>query len=128
MQRRWIGLFGGLALGLGLWATQAVAGARYGGDVTVQATYRYAFGGMGSARGSSDTTQYIGCYVQPTIAVCHAMSAGGTFAMCSTTDPNKMALARALDSGSWLFLDWDANGTCTNIQVSNYSYYGNKAP
>lgn len=113
---------------LGAWGTNAVAGARYRSDVLVQAQYRYAFGSMSSARDSSDSNQYIGCYVDTGIAVCHAQSSSGTFGMCYTTDPAKMTLARSLDSGSWLIFDWDANGVCTSIQVHNYSYYGNKTP
>lgn len=126
MKQRLVGLLSLCAI-LGVWATHAVAGDRERSEVLVQSEYRYAFGSMSSARDSADSTQYIGCNMYSTLAVCYAENASGTFGMCSTSDPAMMTLARSLDSGSWLSFDWDANGTCTDIQVNNFSFYGNKA-
>lgn len=109
-----------------LGGTVALAGPKYGYPVQVNLTSRHASGGFGTARNSADSVQYIGCDVYgyttsvPRVS-CYARSAAGTYASCSSTDPNLLAVARSISDDSIVSFNWDASGTCTYLFAGNAS-------
>jgi len=112
----------------------ALAGARYTYPVTVVPGARYAYGSMGSARNSVDTTASIMCYLQAglssagaafaPIASCSAGDAAGNSGYCSTNEPQFVdAVRNMVGSDSYINFTWNAYGTCTEINVYNGSYF-----
>lgn len=111
-------------------AGTAYAGTKQSYPVYVGATYAYA--SLGSARASSDTLSYAECqrYVTPTAAVlaCYVRDATGKAAMCTSGDPAFLAEGRALKGDSLLYFEWDANGVCKALRVTDSSTLAPKSP
>jgi hypothetical protein len=111
-------------------AATAQAGTRSSYPVYIGATY--AYGSLGTARASSDTLSYVECqrYVTPSNAVltCYVRDAAGKTAMCITNDPSFVAEGRALKGDSLLYFEWDANGYCKALRVTDSSYLAPKSP
>jgi hypothetical protein len=54
---------------------------------------------------------------------CDAWDAKGNFAFCFTSDPTMVAIARSLNSASYIDFGWDAKSNCTHIDVQSASFY-----
>jgi len=112
-------------------APPAHAGIKSNLGVTADPVSRYGNGAVGSARASADASQYISCYATYASspgAFCVARDAAGTTVSCFTSDPNKVAIVSAMTSYSYVYFSFDATGTCTQILVSNSSYYPPMVP
>lgn len=110
----------------------AAAGQKSEADVTINFTTRTASGAIGTARSSSGTLQNIGC--QATLSVTPGVSSE-TFVMCSATNASGQSVfcvapaaffhdvAATLADDSFIRFTWSDTGTCSSIEVRNYSYY-----
>jgi hypothetical protein len=125
-----------LAAGLvALSAPSVFAGYKRSWPVYVNTSSRVAYGALGDARASSDSTQYIDCYViysnGSPFAACEARSSTNTFGICSfsssTTNAAIQIIATQTASSSYYFT-WDANGNCTYLNVANGSFDTPKVP
>lgn len=121
------------AVGALLAGTAAWAGYKSTYYVGVDTTSREAYGSFGSARASADSVQYIGCAVQgfsngTNYVLCQARNANNVSAYCSSSEPALVNAATALSDGSYMYLNWDANGTCTYLYVSNASQWAPRQP
>jgi hypothetical protein len=107
--------------------TAATAGYKSAYNVSVDTTYRHAYGSLGKARNSADSVQYIGCssvsHVGYVYATCWARDAAGTYGSCLTEDADLIQATRSLPSDGYLSINWDASSNCTQIIVYNASYY-----
>ena len=129
---------------LGLVVTMLVPAAVFAGvhgslDVTIERdpTTGAAIGAQGNeaeAFNSPDANQLIGCAANPGIGFCQAHDATAdapglvNFAICTTSDPEKLALIRAVAEDAFLHFTIDpATGECLNIRVSHKSIYRPKA-
>jgi hypothetical protein len=101
-------------------AMVANAGARY--VYQVNAGSNYAYGAIPDARGSSDATQYIGCWENDYGGSCFAVDTTGTYRSCYTTNPSYLARIRSLDSSSYIYFTWDSAGNCNYIFAMSSSY------
>ena len=100
--------------------TQAMAGDKYVETVIVGATY--FSGSMGSARASSDSVQYIGCFmVNGEGGNCYARDAAGTTKMCYWTNPNFLRTVESINPASSIYVTF-SKGICTYINVGNFSF------
>jgi hypothetical protein len=109
--------------------TIAGAGARVGLSVAVGSTY--AYGSMGDARRSSDTSQYIGCTMSGSstsrYATCYARDAVGHYGSCWTDDENMLRVVETIGPNSSFSFSWSSSG-CRSISITNDSRYGLVAP
>lgn len=121
MKRRNMGAV--LAAGLSLWAAASRAGNDGNFQVVVDDVNRQALGTLVATRRSADNVQKLGCTVRADNALCYATNAAGVYRTCLTTDPGLIAVARSLDSESYLWFIWNAAGTCTSIVVGLGSQY-----
>ena len=120
-----------LAIGLSLAAALAVqsanAGYYYSSPITVGTGG--AYGGMHSARVSSDSNQFIGCAAygavntSSTYVSCAARDAAGHSLYCATYNPSYYVWQSAMgvNDSSFIIFNVDANGNCTYIYHSNSS-------
>ncbi len=101
----------------------AQAGRRQTAAVSVTSTA--ASGSLGSARRSSDSTQYIGCDASGSIGsrtmVCRAKNASGVTKTCVARTTDQRDLVHDLKGDSFLSFTVRSDGTCDSITVSNYS-------
>ena len=115
------------ALLVAAFAGQALAGYKSTNPVVVNTTTKTAYGSMGSARASADTTQFIGCELVggpggPTTVNCGARNSAFQVVYCSSTDPAVVAMAYGLTANSYLYFRADANGRCSYLNIDNASY------
>lgn len=108
---------------LSLWAAAARAGNDGNFQVVVDDVNRQALGTLVATRRSADNVQKPGRTVRADNALCYATNAAGVYRTCLTTDPGLIAVARRLDSESYLWFIWNAAGTCTSIVVGLGSQY-----
>lgn len=114
--------------------TTALAGYKYVAGVTVDLVNRKASGSLADARASADTLQYIGCRTDASSSTgnlsiyCAAQDANRVKAECYTTAPSFVQALAAIQSDSILVFTWDANGTCTSLNVENWSSNSPKQP
>lgn len=107
----------------------AHGGAKYPYPVHVETAYRYAYGSMGSARNSADTTTFIQCYMtaQPGYAVtggCEAREASGVSASCFfANSPFHEKVLAGMNGDSEIFFTWTPDGMCDSLQVVSGSQY-----
>jgi hypothetical protein len=86
-----------------------------------------ALGSVYGARHSSDTSEWIGCYVMAyagssPVGYCLATDASGHTANCTTTDGNQILAIESLTDYSWLHFQSDGSAHCSLVQVDNLSY------
>jgi GTP cyclohydrolase III len=131
---------------MGVAAVMALSAAAWAGSkinsqvtITVTGATGTASGSMGAVRNSSDTVQNIGCAVNTNYngtlpgaysssIYCSARDAAGVTVGCLATHPDFIAVVHSITSDSSILFKWDANGDCTLLTVSTYSYYAPKAP
>lgn len=122
------------AVGALMAGSAAWAGLKSTWYASVDTTNRVAYGSYGSARGSADTVQAIGCSVQSfststsARVICEAQDANGNSAYCSSTVPALVTAATSQSGDSYIYFTWDANGTCTYLYVSNSSNFAPRQP
>lgn len=121
MKRRNMGAM--LAAGLSLCAAEVQAGNDGNFQVVIDDAYKQALGTLVATRRSADSVQKLGCTVRADNAQCYATNAAGVYRSCMTTDPGLIAVARSINSESYLWFVWNAAGTCTSIVVSLGSQY-----
>jgi aldehyde:ferredoxin oxidoreductase len=117
-------------LAAGVLGTQAWAGGKSTTYVYVDtATFRTAYGSMGDARNSTDTTQHIGCVVTAygtaggISAQCYAQDATGRYASCTTTNSSYITAVSAITPNALIEFDWDSSGACTYLRIYTSSVY-----
>ncbi len=116
-----------------LTAGVASAGGKYDYPVIVNSSGMVAYGALGSARNSSDSNQYIGCYNEAYSSgsqyiICFARDSAANYASCTSTDPHFMAVAQSVSGDSFVEFSWNSSGTCTFVEVINTSYVPPKQP
>ncbi len=116
-----------------LTGTTALAGYKYVAALQVDLVNRKASGSLADTRATADTLQYIGCRLSTsgntTVSVyCAAQDANRVKAECYTTAPSFVQALAAIQSDSILVFTWDANGTCTSLNVENWSSNSPKQP
>jgi hypothetical protein len=112
-----------LAAGFSLCAAAAQAGNDGNFQVVIDDVNRQALGTLVATRRSADSVQKLGCTVRADNALCYATNAAGVYRTCLTTDPGLIAVARSLNSESYLWFIWNTAGTCTSIVVGLGSQY-----
>jgi hypothetical protein len=138
----------GIATAIGLLTASkpADAGLVQSFPVVIDTVNRVAQGSLGSARNSSDSVQYIGCWntlngyednngsIPPGDPNYHLVvqQGGGCYAVNSANQPVSCALVPGemppMASDSLIAFSWDANGNCTGLQVWTYSNTSPKQP
>jgi hypothetical protein len=121
----------GLAAGfVSLIAVQAFAGKKTAQEVFVNPISRYAYGALGSARNSADSTQYIGCYVDYSASEffggCEAKSASGAFASCyfpAATFEIYEKILSTQGANPYFWFNWNPDGSCASFEVDSFSHY-----
>lgn len=105
----------------------ALAGSHWGTEVVIDTTNMKAYGSMGTVRASADSYQEIGCQVQgfagaSTKVVCEAVDSSNQHVQCGTTNQSIVQAAQSIASNSFVSFQWDVHGTCTVLEVFNYSH------
>ena len=110
-------------------SASVMAGVRQTFRTVVNPTTRSAEGQLAGARSSSDGNQYIGCSTWAQDAspdqdggtsragVCYAADSRGISGFCVTSEPALLAVMATLQGDSLLSFSWNANSTCTSIDV-----------
>ncbi len=115
-----------IIMGILACAATAQAGLKLSYPVVVQPSF--AWGAFGSARASADTVQMLQVTNSRSSSFLFARDAAGKDGMCTTTNPDLMAIARTATSGAYVYFAWDSTGACTDISVVNASYIAPAAP
>src|SRR5215207_5304029 len=119
MNKGKLGVLGAL---LGLFAvpmlsSDAHAGLKYTGPVYVSTGSYYADGGIGYARNTGTTNDYIGCQVYQYAAsqsmYCSAQNTSNQFTSCSSSNAGFIAAVRSMGMDSHISFQGSAAGTCT---------------
>ena len=61
-------------------------------------------------------------------ALLQAMDITGASAMCVTSDPEFIAVARSATPDSWVSFAWDVSGTCIDVVVGHWSDFAPLTP
>ena len=113
-----------LTLAAVLAGSRAFAGQKWGPSL-VYLSENTAQGNLTDVRTSADATQYIGCQVSASpgssFVFCAARNAAGLAKGCSSSLPELVAVANAVEPGTYLYFSWDNTGACNYIQASHYS-------
>lgn len=109
-------------------ATTAWAGTKAVSWVVINTTSRSVYGGLGTARSSTDPYQRMGCYVRGIApgymdVTCFAADSTNRYATCYSTDRALVAAATSMPNDAYLSFAWDANGVCTSILSLSSSNY-----
>ena len=110
---------------------QSEAGLKTTGNVSINTTTRTASGSLGSARNSSDSTQYIECFLSAGSAgvpfgSCAATNTSGTHVTCSSNNLGIIEQIRAMNGDDRVQFYYDAAGECTLITLTRSSRYAPK--
>jgi hypothetical protein len=113
---------------------QSVAFAGLNSSLPVTAGSDYAYGGLTDARNSSDTKQYIGCYLGLSFNAsggqtsdyvsCSGQSASGAYYYCYVQYPSLQltSLVAGLNHASYLYFYGDSAHHCLSVSVQNASW------
>lgn len=121
-------LIGTAVLGLAMFSNSLPAwgGLKYFTEVFVGPIS--SGGHLVAARYSADADQFIGCFLEyPTTsptngyAHCNAREKNGEFSVCFTTDPRMTKAIRAITDSSYISYDVNSSGSCTALQIHNFS-------
>ena len=111
--------FAALAIAAGV-STVALAGAKTTQQVLIRPDADgsgFAVGDLGYVRNTPDIIQWIGCSIGHAGATCTAKDITGLTKSCFTSDPAKMAVARAVNGDSFILFYWDPDGSCRFITL-----------
>jgi hypothetical protein len=123
-----------VALVAGLLGVSAQAGMKTIQQVVVNEAQSSAWGDLGYARNTADSTQYIGCYLigsgvdGGTYGICTARNAAGVTRSCSTDASNYLYIITSINSDSFVQFKWNTAGKCTMIIVETHSTHAPKQP
>lgn len=112
----------------------AHAGGKTIQQVVVNDAQSSAWGDLGYARNSTDSTQSIGCYLigsgvdGGTYGICNARNAAGVTRSCSTDASNYLYIITSINSDSFVQFKWNASGKCTMLIVETKSANQPKQP
>jgi len=113
------------ALAAGALSFTAVAGMKTQQQVVVNEAQSSAWGDLGYARNSTNTTEYIGCYIigsgNQGNGICTARNAAGVTRSCSTQVSAYLYTITAINSDSFVQFKWNASGQCTMLIVETNS-------
>jgi hypothetical protein len=113
----------GIVIAAATWTSLAPAGYKHDYQVVIYTSLSSAAGAVGTARASADSLQYIGCSsIDGTTGHCIAQDSTGLMKMCAWSTAGQAAAVHSIGSFSDVAFGWDANGNCTSITVSNFSY------
>jgi hypothetical protein len=125
-----------VAAGL-LASSAAYAGAKWGYQVYVSPNSDGSgsfVGTLGSTRNTADSTSQMGCYYENLpapwgykYASCYAYD-GTHSASCGTTDPQQTDTISRLQGDAYLWVQYDASGNCTRVQIGSQSWAAPKGP
>ena len=105
-------------------AATAAAGLRWGYQVSISDTSRYALGDLSATRGTADGVQYIGCYHNSVNnGSCYATNAAGLNRSCSTINGAHLTVIRSITPESYVYFQWNVDGSCNYILVDNGSRF-----
>jgi hypothetical protein len=104
-------------------AGSATAGQRLVYQVFVSDASRYANGAIADARGSADAQQSIGCYYNQYSATCFATTSTGLSRSCSTGNTALIEIVRSIGPESYIYFQWNTDGSCNYILVENSSRF-----
>lgn len=113
----------------GLAVREAWSGEKLSAPVVVVTANKTAWGSMGAARNSADSNQSIGCYVYGyetgvNRGTCVARTSASVMGVCHFYNkPQFERLLATISDDSRLEFSWDANSSCTQLRVDNFSYY-----
>jgi hypothetical protein len=121
-------IISGAVLGLTLLAHTGPTWAGLAVNPEVVVTATSAAGAVQAARFSSDSRQSIGCVVRKSGAAvaisCTAEAENGAALACGSYDPQLIAVAETMTSGSYISFSTLADtATCDLILVNNASHY-----
>ena len=110
----------------------ALAGRKETWNVSIDTTYRYVSGSMGSARNSADNQTQLECWTYSTstsapYASCYATDATGHVGSCYSFNASLIAAVNGLSDDSYVAYGWDANGQCLNLTAIRGSRFAPKA-
>jgi hypothetical protein len=118
--KKFIGMAG---LGLALSFTGSPARAGLVQLPEVQVGTDQASGSMVGARYSGDSQQHITCIAHNPAVTCSARDKTGKYFVCNKIDWKWAAAVRAITDSSRIYFSSDPNtGSCTYLQVDNFSY------
>lgn len=106
-----------------LMAVPVVASAGYSHKPQVSISGSTTHGSLVGARRSSDSLQYIGCYVRDTYTTCVARNASGTTSSCYSYDDGYRQAASAISPSSMVTFQTGSAGVCNFVTVSAMSTY-----
>lgn len=108
-------------LALALFASgSVVAGNRIGPyQVTISDAGRWANGAFADVRAGADSQQWIGCNYNTVTGSCTATNAAGTSRTCTTSNAALLDVIRSLTPESYIYFQWNTDGTCSYILVEN---------
>jgi hypothetical protein len=107
-------------------ASTALAGYKpVPNPVYIDVQNRFAMGAVGEARNSSSYNEVFGCSVQVRVTdsylSCVATDANGRTVTCTTSKPQFVQAGLGISGDTSIEFDWDANGECIYIDVTNTS-------
>ncbi|MBZ4377396.1 hypothetical protein [Corallococcus sp. AS-1-6] len=111
----------------------AYAGSKAQFFVSINSTARTAYGAMGTARNSADTTQNIYCRTFSDVTAgesvrCFANNSAGVYVSCYSSAPALVRSVQSANDSAYLYFAWDAAGVCQTIDVLKGSHLEPKAP
>jgi hypothetical protein len=117
-------------------AGDAQAGRKFGSEVNAwspSASTRAAEGAFGGTRNSSDSIQYLGCYIYSSGGAsvrggCFARDKDYDYASCTTTDWDLLEVIKHMDDSSYVRFYANPDGTCETIWSYTQSYDEPKLP
>lgn len=106
----------------------AMAGSYMGYQVGINDTYKFAVGSIATTRNTPDTVQYIGCYhnaytTGASYGNCYAVNNAGVSRTCYTTNANMIDTIRSIADDSYIYFQWNTDGTCSYILVDKGSRF-----
>jgi hypothetical protein len=121
----------GLAL-LSMVGGDAVAGYKATNSVYVDTANRFASASIGGARNTANTTEYVDfIYIASSgseFLWAFMRDASNVAGSCTTSSPTFLNAAKSINSDSYVYIAWDASGSCTHMEVRTTSYHPPKAP
>jgi hypothetical protein len=113
--------------------TAAWAGAKWDTEVYINQESRMAWANLGSARNSSDSTQYFEVVNQAfndalSVVYVVAQDSSGNFGWCYSNASSLIDVANGIAADSFVQITWNENFECTSLQTHKASYTPPKNP
>lgn len=100
---------------------------------TVKIGDPYTSGSMGTARGASDSKQWMGCSVVvdgngAPYGFCECNNSAGTYKGCTTTGVGHIQAIASASNEAYVRFQVDGNGNCAYLEIANDSADAPKKP